>query len=149
MSAARPVLIGLLLLLVGCGPTRTDGTSGLSRQDLAVLTVPQLSGETHLRIETVRFDDTGDAYPVGHGRDFYVLPRDHTAAFTLRAVLPGGAGVFGQFVPKDALTFPGPPLPLGPMSAGRAYELALPTDGFDKLLQTGQLSFVREKKKAK
>ena len=148
MSAARPVLLGLLLLLIGCGPTRTAGTSGLSRHDLAVLTVPQLPNETHLRIETIRFDDSGDAYPIGHGRDFYLLPRDHTAAFTLKVVIDE-AGFFGRFVPKDALTFPVPPLPLGPMSAGRAYELAVPTDGFGQLLQTGQRSPVREKKKAK
>ncbi|HEX8325481.1 MAG TPA: hypothetical protein VF595_16375 [Tepidisphaeraceae bacterium] len=141
---------GLILLLVGCGPTRTAGTGGLASRDLAVLSIPQLPKIAHLQIDTIQFDGTGDAYKVGNGRDFYLPPRDHTASFTFKAILPAEAGFFGTFIPKDALTFPGPQrIPLGPMSAGRAYELVTPTEGFEKLLETGQLSFVREKEKRK
>ena len=150
VPAARCLALGLILLLVGCGPTHTAGTRGLARQDLAVLSVPQLPKITHLRLETVQFDGDAAAYPVGSGRDFYLLPRDRTATFTLRAVLPAEAGFLGPLLPKDALTFPAPTaVPLGPLTAGHAYELTAPTDGLDKLLDTGRLAFVREKEKAK
>ena len=150
VPSARRLVPGLLLLLVGCGPTHTAGTRGLARQDLAVLSVPQLPKITHLRLETVRFDGDAAAYPVGTGRDFYLLPRDRTATFTLRAVLPVEVGFLGALLSKDDLTFPAPTaLPLGPLAAGHAYELTAPTDGFDKLLDTGRLAFVREKDKAK
>jgi hypothetical protein len=33
------------------------------------------------------------------------------------------------------------------MTAGKTYELALPTEGLDDLLQSGELSLVREKGK--
>ena len=68
----------------------------------------------------------------------------------LEAIVPKEAGLLGSLIPKDALIMPGPKnIPLGPMSAGKTYELAPPADGFDKILATGQLSMVREKQKAK
>jgi hypothetical protein len=147
---ARWLAAGLLLLLVGCGPTHTSGTSGLAGKDLAILSIPQLPKETHLQIHTIQFDGAGDDYQVGNGRDFYLLPRNHTASFTLQAILPEEAGFLSSLVPKDALIIPGPgDIPLGPMSAGKAYELAVPTQGFDKMLETGQLSLVREKERVK
>jgi hypothetical protein len=142
---------GLILLLVGCGgPTRTSGTSGLAAGELAVLSIPQLPKESHLQIHTIQFDGAGDEYKVGDGRDFYLLPRDHTASFTLEAIVPKEVGFLGSLLPKDATIIPGPRnIPLGAMSAGKAYELAPPAQGFDKILETGQLSLVREKEKTR
>ena len=138
----------LILLLAGCGPTRTAGTSGLAAKDLAVLSIAQLPEETHLRIQTIQFDGAGDKYEIGNSHDFYLLPRDHTASFTLTAVVPSESGVLGWLVPKDALTIPGPKdIPLGALTAGKIYELAPPAEGFDKMLQSGELSLVREKQK--
>lgn len=143
------LVAALLLLLVGCGgPTRTAGTAGLAADELATLTVPQLPRESHLKIRTIQFDNAGDEYKVGNGRDFYLLPRNHTATFTLEPILPKEAGFIGALLPKEALILPGPRnLPLGAMSAGKAYELVPPIQGFDKLIETGELTLVREKAK--
>ena len=100
VPTVRCLALGMVLLLVGCGPTHTAGTRGLARSDLAVLTVPQLPKITHLRLETIQFDGDTAAYPVGSGRDFYLLPRDRTATLTLRAVLPAEAGFLGRFCPR-------------------------------------------------
>jgi hypothetical protein len=145
--------------LVGCGPTRTAGTNGMAAKDLSVLSIPQLPEETHLQIKSIQFDGAGDEYEIGSGHDFYLLPRDHTASFVFKAILPSEAGFAAMFVPKDALTFASPKgIPLGAMTAGKTYELALPStdssqgssqdlaDSFDKMLETGQFSLVREKK---
>jgi len=140
-------------LLVGCGPTRTAGTGGLSAKDLAVLSIPQLPAETHVQIKAVQFDDAGEAYDIGKHRDFYLRPRDdHTATFTFTAKIPGLPGPLGWFVPGAKggdITIPGPKaVPLGAFVAGKTYELAAPTiDSFDTLLEGGQLSLVREKVK--
>ena len=98
----------------------------------------------------IQFDGAGEEYEIGSGHDFYLLPRDHTASFTLTAVVPSEAGIAGWLVPKGALTLP--PLkdiPLGAMTAGKIYEFAVPSadQGFDKMLETGQLSLIREKAK--
>ena len=149
-AQARWFAAALILVLVGCGPTRTAGTAGLPASELAVMTIPQLPKESPLRIRTIQFDGAGDAYTVGDGRDFYLLPREHTASFTLEAIVPKEVGVLGSLIPKDALIMPGPEnLPLGTMSAGKAYELFPPAEDFDKMLATGQFSLVREKQKAK
>ena len=151
-AQARWLAAGLILLLVGCGgPTRTAGTSGLAAGNLAVLSIPQLPKESHLKIRTIQFDGAGDEYKVGDGRDFYLLPRDHTASFTLEAIVPEEAGFLGSLIPKDALIIRGPKdIPLGAMSGGKAYELMPPAEGFDKILETGgRLSLVREKQNAK
>jgi hypothetical protein len=142
--------LGALLILcpAGCGPTRTSGTSGLSGKDLAVLSISQLPKEAHVQIHTIQFDGAGDEYPIGKGRDFYLLPRDHTASFNFNARVPSEAGVLGWLVPKEAIIIPGPrDIPLGSLTAGKTYELATPAEGFDKLLQSGQLSLLREKPK--
>src|SRR6476661_6930040 len=125
----------LLMLLVGCGPTHTAGTNGVPAKDLAVLSIPQLPDVAHIQVRTIQFDDAGDQYEVGDGRDFYLLPGDHTASFTLIAPVPGPAG---WFVPSSALTFPGPKrLPLGTVAAGKSYELAPSVEGFGQMLQGG------------
>jgi hypothetical protein len=50
-------------------------------------------------------------------------------------------------IPKSVV-LPGPRnIPLGALTAGKTYELALPTEGLDKLIQSDQLSLVREKVK--
>ena len=136
----------LVVFLAGCGgPTHTAGTSGMAAKDLAVLSVPQLPAEYHVRIQTIQFDDAGDEYDIGKGRDFYLLPREHTASFTVSAVVPG---VGGMFVPNDALTLPGPKhIPLGTLSAGKSYELWTPAQGFDRMLESGDFGLVREKGK--
>ncbi|HEY7120672.1 MAG TPA: hypothetical protein VH475_29075 [Tepidisphaeraceae bacterium] len=149
-AQARWFAAGLILLLVGCGPTRTSGTSGLAAGELALFSIAQLPKESPLQIHTIQFDGGGEEYEVGEGRDFYLMPRDHTASFTLEAIVPKEAGLLGSLVPKDARIIPGPRnIPLGAMSAGKAYELAPPAQGFDKLLETGQFSLVREKERAK
>jgi hypothetical protein len=140
----------LILFLAGCGgPTHTAGTSGLGAKNLSVLSIPQLPKESPVQVRTIQFDGAGDEYEIGQGRDFYLLPRDHTASFTFTAELPdmGGAGLAGWFIPKK-VNIPGPrQIPLGTMTAGKTYELALPTEGLDDLLQSGELSLVREKGK--
>jgi len=148
-------LAALLVLLVGgaaggCGgPTRTAGTAGVPAEELAVLSVPQLPDEAHVRIRTIRFDDSGDAYDVGGGRDFYVLPGGRTAALTFVARTPTPPGVAGWFVPSRKLTLPPVTnVPLGTMTAGKTYELAAPSlETFEQLLDGGGLSLVREKVK--
>src|SRR4051812_22181987 len=140
---ARSLASLLVALLVGCGPTYTAGTRGVAARDLAVLSIPQLPEAAYVRIRAIQFDDAGDQYEVGDGRDFYLLPGDHTASVTLIAPVPGPAG---WFVPSSALTFPGPKrLPLGTVTAGKSYELAPSVEGFGQLLQGGRLSLVREK----
>jgi hypothetical protein len=152
-SPSRPghLAAWLILFLAGCGgPTHTAGTSGHAAKDLSVLSIPQLPKEAHVQIHTIQFDGAGDQYEIGKSRDFYLLPRDHTASLTFTAELPdmgGAAGLAGWFIPKK-VNIPGPgQIPLGTMTAGKTYELALPTEGMDDLLQSGELSLVREKKK--
>jgi hypothetical protein len=134
-----------LFAVAGCGPTRTVGTKGLAARDLSVLSIAQLSGEAPVKIHAIRFDDGGDLYKIGNGRDFYLRPGDHAASFTLIARVPGPGG---WFVPSGALTFQGPKnIPLGTFMAGRAYELAPTVDAFDNLLHGGGLAMVQEKAK--
>jgi hypothetical protein len=142
----------LILLLVGCGgPTHTAGTSGLAAKDLSVLSVMQLPEEAPIQIRTIQFDDAGDEYEIGKSRDFYLLPRDHTASFTLTASVPkevgGMGGMAGWFMPKKVNLPAIRNVPLGALTAGKTYELAHPAEGFDKMLENGQLSLVREKGK--
>jgi hypothetical protein len=143
-----PLLAAVLVVLfAGCGPTRTAGTNGVAAKDLAVLSVPQLPKEAHVQIHTIQFDGSGEEYKIGKARDFYLLPRDHTASFTFKASVPD-VGMLGWLIPKDALIVAGPGnIPLGALAAGKTYELAAPTEGFDKMLESGQLSLVREKAK--
>src|SRR4051812_10570418 len=141
----------LILFLAGCrGPTHTAGTRGLGAKDLSILSIPQLPKEAHVQIHAIQFDGGGDEYEIGKSRDFYLMPRDHTASFTFAASVPsvgGIAGMAGWLMPKSVI-LPGPrDIPLGPLTAGKTYELALPTEGLDKLMEGGQLSFVREKVK--
>jgi len=148
--SARPVrcLAALLILFfVGCGPTRTAGTSGMAAKDLSVLSIAQLPKEAHIQIHSIQFDGAGDEYKIGKGRDFYLRPRDHTASFTFTASVPSGGGMLAWLIPNDALIIPGPKvIPLGAMAAGKSYELSTSPAGFDTMLQSGQLSLVREKK---
>jgi hypothetical protein len=136
----------MITLLVGCGPTYTAGTKGVAAKDLAVLSIPQLPGEAHVQIKEVQFDGAGDQYTIGNSRDFYLLPGDHSAAFTLVAHVPG---IEGMFIPSSALTIRTPKaIPLGTFAASKTYELAPPTaESFDQLLDEGHLSLVREKAK--
>ena len=144
-----PAAVLLAVLLVGgCGPTRTAGTAGMAARDLAVFSVPALPAASPVQIRTIQFDGAGDAYKVGKGRDFYLLPGDRTASFTLKARIPGvGGTIAGVFIPKDGLTFPGPrDLPLGTLSAGKTYELIRPDEDFGLLLLGRDgLSLAREK----
>lgn len=137
-----------ITFLAGCGgPTHTAGTKGMAVNELSVLSIPQLPTEAHLRIHTIQFDGQGEHYEVGKHRDFYLAPSSHTASFTLLATLPNVGGPMGWWVPKT-MTLPGPmEIPLGTLAAEKTYELALPTEGFDKLMETGELAFVREKTK--
>jgi hypothetical protein len=146
-----PALL-ILLLVAGCGgPTRTAGTRGVAARDLSVFSVAQLPKASPVQIHTVQFKGDGEAYEIGKGRDFYLLPRDQAASFTLSARIPkAGGGIAGMFIPKGALTLPGPrDVPLGAMAAGKTYELIRPDEGFDfaELLQGGGFSLVREKGK--
>ena len=148
-------LLIVALVVVGCGPTRTAGTGGVAKQDLAVLSIPQLPAETYVQIGAVQFDDAGEPYKIGKGRDFYLRPGDdHTATFTFTAKVPSLPPPLGWFMPKGTggdIDIPGPKaLPLGAFAAGKTYELAAPTlESFDRLLDGGQLSLVRVKTKAK
>jgi len=143
--SARSLAASLIVLLIGCGPTHTPGTRGAAAKDLAILSIAQLPDVVHVQIHSVQFDDQGDQFSIGNGRDFYLTPGKHTASFTFIGRVPGPAGLF---VPKDALTFKGPiAVPLGAFAAGKEYELAPTVDGFDKLMQQGELSLVREKEK--
>lgn len=148
-APTRMFAAGLILLLVGCGgPTRTAGTKGLASRELAVLSIPQLPKEFLLQIRTIQFDGAGEEYKIGGGRDFYLLPQHHTASFTLEAIVPKEVGFLDSMLPKEMRIIPGPrELPMGAMSAGKTYELAPPTQGFDKLMASGELSLVREKAK--
>jgi hypothetical protein len=142
-----PIAASLVVafLLGGCGPTRTAGTSGKSEKELAVLSIAQLPSDLPVEIKTVQFDGAGEQYDVGGGRDFYLLPGDHTAAFSFVAHV---SGALGFLLPKGSTTFAGPGgIPLGSFIAGKAYELAPTTDGFDKMMASGDLSLVREKTK--
>src|SRR4051795_1512601 len=134
-SHSRRLAVGLILFLAGCGgPTRTAGTSGGAAKDLSVLSIAQLPKETHLQIHSIQFDGAGEEYKIGSRRDFYLRPQDHTASFTLAAIIPGGGGIAGWFIPKGGLTIPGPKdIPLGAMTAGKTYELAPPAEGFEKM----------------
>jgi len=142
----------LILFLAGCGgPTHTSGTSGLAAQQLSVLSITQLPEEAPIQIQKVQFDGAGDQYEIGKSRDFYLLPREHTASFTLTASIPkeigGMGGAAGWFMPKKVTLPPVKDVPLGLLTAGKTYELAHPAEGFDTMLQSGQLSLVREKGK--
>jgi hypothetical protein len=135
----------LILFLGGCSPTHTAGTAGKPAKELAVLSIAQLPGELPVRIKSVKFDGAGDEYEIGNGRDFYLLPGDHTASFSFVAHISGPEG---WLIPSSVTTFAGPAgIPLGSFAAGKAYELAPTTEGFDKMIQEGRLSLVREKGK--
>ena len=146
----RPAALLILLLVAGCGgPTRTAGTSGVAAKDLSVLSVPPLPAVSPVQIRTIRFDGAGDEYEVGRCRDFYLLPGDRTASFTLTARVPGAGGAVARlFIPKGRLAFPGPrDVPLGTLAGGKAYELVRPAEDFGLLLEGGRFSVVREKVK--
>ena len=122
-------MFGAAVLLAGCGgPTRTAGTRGVATSDLAVLSIPQVPDESPVLFETVQFDGAGDPYAIGKGRDFYLLPGDHTATFTLIARTPRIPGVAGWFAPKPPtlrIAAPGD-IPLGSVTAGKIECNALP-----------------------
>ena len=147
-----PLFVAALGPVGGCsGPTRTAGTSGMAARDLAVLSIPQLPEEAHVQIETIRFDNAGEKYEIGKGREFYLLPGNHTADFKLVARMPEVEGLptlVKALIPSGkTITIPGPgKLPLGAVSAGKTYELAPPVaQSFETFLQDGKVSLVREK----
>jgi hypothetical protein len=153
-NRAAAVLLVLLAVFVvggGCGPTRTAGTSGMAAKDLAVLSITQLPDDAHVRIDAIQFDEAGETYEIGKSRDFYLRPGNHTANFNFVARMPeveGMPALVGWLIPAGkSVSIPGPKkVPLGVVAAGKAYELAPPTsDSFDKLLQDGEVSLVREK----
>ena len=160
LAAVLIALVALPALLAGCGPTHTAGTRGVAARDLSVLSIAQLPEEAHVQISAIQFDGKGDQYKIGKSRDFYLLPGEHTASFTLVARVPkmegmgAMAGLASWLVPKNAVTIPSPgDIPLGAVAAGKTYEL-LPTaggdggaEGFEKMLMDGKLSLVREKAK--
>jgi hypothetical protein len=89
----------------------------------------------------VQFNGAGDRYEIGKGRDFYLWPGEHTGAFSFSVHVPG---VGGWFVPRSALTIPGPSgVPPGTVAAGKTNEISLSAESFDTLLQEGRLSLVR------
>jgi hypothetical protein len=155
--AIRLVWGGLIfggLVSGGCGPTRTAGTGGVGAKQLAVLSIPQLPDAAHVKIDTIRFNDEGEAYPLGKGRDFYLRPGDHTAGFDLVARVPDVDGVpkwLKWVIPggKKSIRIPGPKgIPLGAVTAGKRYEIALPSfDSLDTFLKDRSVSLVREKAK--
>src|SRR5687768_17257540 len=78
------LIVPVVGIAVGCGgPTHTAGTRGVEAADLAVLSIPQLPAESPVQIDAVQFDGAGDPHAIGKGRDFYLLPGDHTATFSL------------------------------------------------------------------
>jgi len=148
VPTVRRLAVMIIVFLAGCGgPTHTSGTKGMAARELSVLSIPQLPKDAHVQIHTIKFDGAGDEYAIGKSRDFYLTPRDHTASFTLSANVPKVGGIPGFLLPKGDLTLPGPKnIPLGVLTAGKTYELVLPSD-VDKMLQSGQVSLVREKGK--
>jgi len=152
---AASLIVLPVMFLVGCGgPTHTTGTRGVAAKDLSVLSISQLPEDAHIEIKSVQFDGKGDAYKIDKSRDFYLTPGDHTASFTLVARVPKVEGpmasLAGWLIPKGELTIPSPgEIPLGAVAAGKTYELAPTTSGdaFEKMLQDGKLSLVREKQK--
>jgi hypothetical protein len=147
VRAILPALLSLAFIAGCTSPTHTAGTTGLAVKDLSTLAIPQLPKDAHLQIHTIQFDGDGEEYKIGKGREFYLKPSDHTASFTFKASIPNVSGVPGWLMPKGDVTLPGPKnVPLGALMPGKTYELAAPND-FDKMLQTGELSMVREKGK--
>jgi hypothetical protein len=141
----RWTLLILIVLLVGCGPTHTAGTKGKSAKELAVLSIDQLDAIPGMEIQSIRFDDHEDAYKVGDGREFYLLPGEHTASFDFKVEVKGPPG---WFIPSKALTVPGPKgVPLGVMSAGKMYEMNGLVEGFEHLVRNGEFNLIREKPK--
>jgi hypothetical protein len=150
---AVPMMLSVMLL-VGCGPTRTGGTAGFAAKDLAILSISQLPEEAHIQIQSIQFDGNGDVYKIDKSRDFYLTPGDHTASFTLVARVPKMegmgvmAGLASWLIPKNALTLPSlRAIPLGAVAAGKTYELSpsMGADSVERMLQNGSPSLVREK----
>lgn len=110
----------LLLLLVGCGPTRTAGTKGVAAKDLAVLTIKQHNAIPGFHINKVTFDD-GDTFDIDGDRDFYLTPGQHKVAVGYGPCVHGPhawfspMGDWAMYTPKGAAT--------GELRAGRAYAL--------------------------
>jgi len=146
----------------GCGPTRTAGTRGVAARDLAIVSIPQFPDESPVKLDTVRFnhgdaknDNTGgdEAYAVGRGKDFYLLPGRVTAGFDLVGQIPDASDMprwVRWTIPNGGkIKIPGPRhLPLGIVAAGKRYELALPSaEQFNEFFEQGTVSLLREKEK--
>ena len=141
----------------GCGPTRTAGTRGVAARDLAIVSIPQFPDESPVKLDTVRFnhgDRMGDeTYAVGRGKDFYLLPGRVTAGFDLVGQIPDASGMprwVRWTIPNGGrIKIPGPrDVPLGVVSAGKRYELTLPSaEQFNEFFEQGTVSLLHEKEK--
>jgi hypothetical protein len=75
-------LIAFVVLVAGCAsPTRTAGTEGLARKEVALLHVPQhnkVRGLLRERVHVRWLVIDGDEYDIDGDRDFYLAPGPHT-----------------------------------------------------------------------
>jgi len=120
----RVMMVMLIGLAVGCGPTRTPGTEGIPREQLTVLTIKQHNTFPGTHINAVKFDK-GSRYEINGNRDFYLKPGDHEIAVGVGECVHGPAAWFSPL--GDLAVFI--PASTGKLEAGKHYELRSWTEG--------------------
>jgi hypothetical protein len=133
-----PGVVPLLaaFLLAGCGPTRTPGTTGVARKELASLRVPQhndVHGWRGERVHVAGVKIDGVEYPKRGDVEFLLVPGDHTIEVFYGHCVHGPAlwlNPFAEFTiepPHGQLGFAA--------AAGRGYVLTGFSRGGRKLME--------------
>jgi hypothetical protein len=146
-----PLIVLPLAMNLGCGPTRTAGTEGIPKQQLATLHVTRQYDVPMVEVSAIRFDD-GEKYKIDGGRDFYLTPGVHHVAVDLatniNSMLKDTPLKDTPF--KDLLSFgetkiEGPAgLTTGDLQPGKTYEIRGLAGTVQGMVQGGEMAITQE-----
>ncbi len=136
-----PLVAISLTFTLGCGATRTAGTEGIAKDQLAILHVKKQYDVRIIQLVAIGFDN-GEKYAVNGERDFYLRPGVHHIDIDLATKIesPIKGISFGETRmqgPKGLMT--------GKLEAGKTYELRGLASGVQGMLDSGELAITQER----
>jgi hypothetical protein len=135
-----PAIVLPLALTLGCGATRTAGTQGMAKDQLAILHVTRQYDIPVVEVSAIRFDD-GDKYKIDGSRDFYLTPGVHRVALDLVTKIESPV----KWISFGETKIQGPEgLTTGELRPGKTYEIRGLAGTVQGMVNNGDVAITQE-----